>query len=104
MLSGTLSVCRFQHDRERPAESPNNMRRLLTHLQNLPLKRKIATDLGLSDVLQSLSPTQDEGFLNDIARLVLVWVGVCLFVWVYVGVCGCVSDGVQMVVHTNVSW
>ena len=45
------------------------MRRLLTHLRNLPLKRKIATDLGLSDVLQSLSPTQDEGFLNDIARL-----------------------------------
>ena len=64
-----LSVCRFQHDRERLAESANNMRRLLTHLQNLPLKRKIATDLGLSDVLQSLSPTQDEGFLNDIARL-----------------------------------
>ena len=64
-----LSVCRFQHDRERPAESANNMRRLLTHLQNLPLKRKIATDLGLSDVLQSLSPTQDEGFLNNIARL-----------------------------------
>ena len=62
-------MCRFQHDRERPAESPNNMRRLLTHLQNLPLKRKIPTDLGLSDVLQSLSPTQDEGFLNDIARL-----------------------------------
>ena len=45
------------------------MKRLLTHLHNLPLKRKIATDLGLSDVLQTLSPTQDEGFLNDIARL-----------------------------------
>ena len=61
LLSGTLSVCRFQHDRERPAESPNNMRRLLTHLQNLPLKRKIATDLGLSDVLQSLSPHRTKG-------------------------------------------
>jgi spatacsin len=60
---------RYQHDRERPPESAANMRRLLGHLRNLPLKRKIATDLGLSDVLQSLSPTQDEGFLNDIARL-----------------------------------
>ena len=60
---------RYQHDRERPAESAANMKRLLTHLRNLPLKRKIATDLGLLDVLQSLSPTQDEGFLNDVARL-----------------------------------
>ena len=60
---------RYQHDRERPPESAANMRRILGHLRNLPLKRKIATDLGLSDVLQSLSPTQDEGFLNDIARL-----------------------------------
>ena len=62
-------VCRYQHDRERLPESATNMKRLLTHLRNLPLKRKIATDLGLSDVLKSLSPTQDEGFLNDIARL-----------------------------------
>ena len=66
-----ILVCydRYQRDRERPPESAVNMRKLLTHLRNLPLKRKIATDLGLSDVLQSLSPTQDEGFLNDIARL-----------------------------------
>ena len=49
--------------------SAANMKRLLTNLHNLPLKRKIATDLGLSDVLQKLSPTQDEGFLNEIARL-----------------------------------
>jgi spatacsin len=60
---------KYQHDRERPADSAANMKRLLSHLRNLPLKRKIATDLGLSDVLLSLSPTQDEGFLHDVARL-----------------------------------
>ena len=69
VVNTLLCSARYQHDRERPADSTANMKRLLSHLQNLPLKRKIATDLGLSDVLLSLSPTQDEGFLHDVARL-----------------------------------
>ena len=69
VVNTLLCSARYQHDRERPADSAANMKRLLSHLRNLPLKRKIATDLGLSDVLLSLSPTQDEGFLHDVARL-----------------------------------
>ena len=57
------------HDRERPPESTSNMKRLLGHLKNLPLKKLIAEQLGMSDVLQSMSATYREGFLSDVARL-----------------------------------
>ena len=57
VVNTLLCSARNQHDRERPADSTANMKRLLSHLRNLPLKRKIATALGLSDVLLSLSPT-----------------------------------------------
>lgn len=60
---------RFLHDREKPLEATTNIKRLLTYLKNLPLKRKIAMELGLTDVVQSVSATFDEGFLNDVARL-----------------------------------
>ena len=68
-LSDMNRICsggRYLHDREKTPESAANMKRLLTHLRNLPLKKKLATDLGITDLL---SPTLDEGFLNDIARL-----------------------------------
>ena len=45
------------------------MKKLLGHLKNLTLKRKLALELGLTDVLHSFSPAFDEGFLNDVARL-----------------------------------
>lgn len=61
--------CRYLHDREKPPEAATNMKKLLGHLRNLPLKRKLATELGLTEVLHSLSPNFDEGFLNDVARL-----------------------------------
>ena len=54
VVNTLLCSARNQHDRERPANLTANMKRLLTHLRNLPL---IATDLGLSDILLSLSPT-----------------------------------------------
>ena len=57
------------HDRDRPPEATTNMRKLLEHLKNLPLKKLIAEQLGMSDVLQSLSATYKEGFLSDVARL-----------------------------------
>lgn len=51
------------------ADATNNMKKLLTlHLKNLPLKHKLATDLGMSDVLQSMS-SYDSGYLSDLARL-----------------------------------
>ena len=60
---------RYIHDRERPPEAASNMKKMLAHLKNLPLKKTIAQQLGMNDLLQSLSNTYDEGFLNDIARL-----------------------------------
>jgi len=61
---------RFLRDRERLPDATTNMKKLLTvHLKNLPLRRKLAAELGLTDVLQTLSSSFDEGFLNDIARL-----------------------------------
>jgi hypothetical protein len=45
------------------------MKKVLTHLKNLPLKKSIAQQLGMNDLLQSLSTAHSEGFLNDIARL-----------------------------------
>ena len=33
------------------------------------VKKSIAKQLGMNDLLQSLSTTHSEGFLNDIARL-----------------------------------
>ena len=63
---------RFLHDRDRAPEATAHMKKVLVHLKNLPLKRKLAIELGLTDVLQTLSPHLDEGFLNDVARL---WTG-----------------------------
>ena len=60
---------RYTHDRERSPEAAGNMKKVLTHLKNLPLKKSIAQQLGMNDLLQSLSATHNEGFLNDIARL-----------------------------------
>ena len=61
---------RFLHDRERPPDATANMRKLLTvHLKNLPLRRRLAAELGMTDVLQTLSSSFNEGFLNDVARL-----------------------------------
>jgi len=61
---------KFLRDRERLPDATTNMKKLLTvHLKNLPLRRKLAAELGLTDVLQTLSSSFDEGFLNDIARL-----------------------------------
>ena len=57
------------HDRERPPEAATNMKKMLVHLKNLPLKKTIAQQLGMHDLLQSLSSTYDQGFLNDISRL-----------------------------------
>ena len=57
------------HDRERPPEAVTNMKKVLGQLKNLPLKKTIAQQLGMNDLLQSLSSTYSEGFLNDIARL-----------------------------------
>lgn len=71
-LSLFLSIIispRYLHDREKPLDATANIKRLLTYLKNLPLKRKIAMELGLTDVVQSISATFDEGFLNDLARL-----------------------------------
>ena len=45
------------------------MKKVLAHLKNLPLKKNIAQQLGMNDLLQSLSSAYNEGFLNDIARL-----------------------------------
>eukprot|EP00731_Ephydatia_muelleri_P024075 Em0016g346a len=60
---------RFQHDKDKTVETANNMRKLLAvHLKNLPLKHKLATELGLSDVLQSMS-SYDSGYLSDLAKL-----------------------------------
>ena len=61
--------CRYMHDRDRPPEAASNMKKMLAHLKNLPLKKTIAQQLGMNNLLQSLSNTYDEGFLNDIARL-----------------------------------
>eukprot|EP00731_Ephydatia_muelleri_P024068 Em0016g339a len=59
----------FQHDKDKTVETANNMRKLLAvHLKNLPLKHKLATELGLSDVLQSMS-SYDSGYLSDLAKL-----------------------------------
>ena len=60
---------RYSHDRERSAEAANNMKKVLGHLKNLPLNKNIAQQSGMNDLLQSLSTTYNEGFLNDIARL-----------------------------------
>ena len=57
------------HDRERPPEAAGNMKKMLGHLKNLPMKKVIAEQLGMSDILQSLVATYKEGFLNDVARL-----------------------------------
>ena len=57
------------HDRDRSPEAASNMKKMLAHLKNLPLKKTIAQQLGMNDLLQLLSNTYDEGFLNDIARL-----------------------------------
>ena len=48
------------------------MKKVLSPLKNLPLKKSIAQQLGMNDLLQSLSTTYNEGFLNDIARLWLI--------------------------------
>ena len=70
MLCLTYTHIRFLHDRERPPEATANIRKLLTvHLKNLPLRRRLAAELGMTDVLQTLSSSFNEGFLNDVARL-----------------------------------
>ena len=61
--------CRYLHDRERPPEAASNMKKMLVHLKNLPMKKMIAEQLGMKDVLQSLIATYNEGFLNDVAKL-----------------------------------
>lgn len=45
------------------------MKKLLAQLKNLPLKRKLAMDMGLTEVLHSFRPDFDDGFLSDVARL-----------------------------------
>ena len=45
------------------------MKKVLGYLKNLPLKKTIVQQSGMNDVLQSLSTTYNEGFLNDTARL-----------------------------------
>ena len=42
---------------------------MLAHLKNLPMKKMIAEQLGMNDVLQALIATYKEGFLNDVAKL-----------------------------------
>ena len=65
----TLAPVRYSHDRDRSPDAAINMKKVLAHLKNLPLKKSIAQQLGMNDLLQSLSTTYNEGFLNDIARL-----------------------------------
>ena len=62
-----MCVVRYFHDREKTPEAATNMKKLLSHLKNLPLKRKLSLDLGLKEVHKAIS--FDEGFLNDVARL-----------------------------------
>ena len=64
-----LAPVRYSHDCERSPEAASNMKKVLAHLKNLPLKKSITQQLGMNDLLQSLSTTYNEGFLNDIARL-----------------------------------
>ena len=45
------------------------MKKVLGHLKNLPLKKNIVQQLEMNDLLQSLSTTYNEDFLNDTARL-----------------------------------
>ena len=54
-------------DKTRPPEATSNMKRLLLHCNNLPLKHKLAQQLGMQEALGL--PTVDDGFLKDIARL-----------------------------------
>ena len=54
---------------ERSAEAANNMKKVLGHLKNLPLKKTIVQQLGMNDLLQSLFTAYNEDFLNDTARL-----------------------------------
>ena len=62
-------VYRYLHDHKRPPEATNNMKKMLAHLKNLPMKKMIAEQLGMNDVLQALIATYKEGFLNDVAKL-----------------------------------
>lgn len=64
-----LLAYRYLHDRERLPEAANNMKKMLTYLKNLPMKKMIAEQLGMNDVLQVLIGTYKEGFLNDVAKL-----------------------------------
>ena len=60
---------RYLRDKEKSMETTGNIKKLLTHLKNLPLKKKLALELGLKDVLQSMATTFDDSFLNDVSRL-----------------------------------
>ena len=67
LLSPFLLSARYMLDKTRPQEATNNMKRLLLHCNNLPLKHKLAQQLGMQETLGL--PTVDDGFLKDIARL-----------------------------------
>jgi spatacsin len=56
---------RYLLDRNRSAEAPNNMKKLLAHCANLTLKHKLLHQLALQDDHNNIN----EGFLRDVAKL-----------------------------------
>ena len=67
MLIPSHLPARYMLDKTRPPEATNNMKRLLLHCNNLPLKHKLAQQLGMQEELGL--PTVNDGFLKDIAKL-----------------------------------
>lgn len=58
---------RYQRDKDKPLEAPNNMKKLLGDFRHLTLRQKLAVELGLKDLVQSHK--YDAGYMNDLQQL-----------------------------------
>ncbi|XP_064618908.1 spatacsin-like isoform X2 [Lineus longissimus] len=58
-------VDRFKREANKPSQGNNNMKRILSYCRDIQMKYKLATSLGLTDVVMEMYKGDGSAYLND---------------------------------------
>lgn len=59
-------ICfRFKREANKPSQGNNNMKRILSYCRDIQMKYKLATSLGLTDVVMEMYKGDGSAYLND---------------------------------------
>lgn len=61
-------IClRFKREANKPSQGNNNMKKILSHCRDIQMKYKLATSLGLTDVVMEMYKGDGSAYLKDTA-------------------------------------